>query len=59
MKHNITRHMHEWRHHDYYDVVLRWLPSTSVYKMHERVGCFGGPGVIKAADLPRTKLLMV
>jgi len=27
--------------------------------MHERVGVYKGPGVISAADLPRTKLLVV
>jgi len=29
MKHKLLRHMHEWRHHHaYYNVVLRWRPST-------------------------------
>jgi len=53
----LIRHTHEWRHHDYYNVVLRWLPSTSIYVMHEGVG--GCEEVIEAADLPSTKLLLV
>ena len=28
MKHKHVGHTHEWRHRDYYNVVLRWLPST-------------------------------
>jgi len=30
-----------------------------MYKMHEGVGGCEGPGAIQAADLPRTKLLLV
>jgi len=30
-----------------YNVVLRLLPSTSIYKMHEGVGGCEGPGVIR------------
>ena len=59
MKHKLVSHKHERRHHDYYNVVLWWLPSTSIYKMHEGVGVCEGPGVVWAADLPRTKLLIV
>jgi len=31
MKHKLLRHTHEWRHHAHYNVVLRWIPSTSIY----------------------------
>ena len=34
MKHKHKEHEHEWRHHDYYNVVLRWLLSTPICKMH-------------------------
>jgi len=46
MKHKLLRHTHEWRHRDYYNVLLRWLPSTSIYKMHEGMGGCEGPRVI-------------
>jgi len=46
MKHKLLRNTHEWRHHAYYNVVLRWLPNTSIYKMHEGVGGCEGPRVI-------------
>jgi len=59
MKHKLLRHPHEWRHNAYYNVVLRWLPSTSIYKMHEGVGGCEGPRVIYGADLPRAKLLIL
>ena len=55
----LLRYTHEWRHHAYYNVVLRWLPSTSIYKMLEGLGGCEGPKVIEAADLPRAKLLIV
>ena len=32
------RHTHVWRHHDYYNEEMQWLPSTSMYRMHEGVG---------------------
>jgi len=32
MKHKHERHVHEMRHHHYYNAVLRWLPSTSIWK---------------------------
>ena len=59
MKHKHKGHMHEWRYRDYDNVVLRWLPSTAIYKMHGGVGGCEEPGVIKAADIPGTKLLTV
>jgi len=34
MKHKHKGYTHEWRHHDYYHVMLRWLPSTPIYKMN-------------------------
>jgi len=37
MKHKHQGHTHEWRHYDY-NVVLRWLLSAPIYKMHEGVG---------------------
>ena len=59
MKHKLIRHTHESRHHDYFNVVLRWLPNTSIYAMCEGVGGCEGSGIISAADHPRTKLFMV
>jgi len=42
---SFLRHTHEWRHHDYYNEELQWLPSTSMYRMHEgRGGARGVPG---------------
>jgi len=38
MKHKHKGHTNEWRHPDYYNVVLRWLPSTPIYKMYKGVG---------------------
>jgi len=29
--------------HAYYNVELRWLPSTSMFKMHEGMGGCEGP----------------
>jgi len=42
-----------------YNVLLRVLPSTSIYKMHEGVGGCEVLGVIQAAYLPRAKLLIM
>jgi len=44
MKYKYKGHTHEWRHHDYYDVVMRSLPSTPIYKMHGGVGGCEGLG---------------
>ena len=43
---HFVQHTHEWRHHDYYNEELQWLPSTSMYRMHEGVGGCKGPRVI-------------
>ena len=59
VKHKFLRHTHERRHHTYYNVVLRSLPRTSIYKMHEGVGGCEGRRVIQAADLSRAKLLIL
>jgi len=34
MKYKHKGHANEWRHNDYYHVVLRSLPGTPNYKMH-------------------------
>jgi len=33
MKHKLLRYTYKWSHPAYYNVVLRWLPITSIYKM--------------------------
>jgi len=40
-------------------VGLQLLPSTSINKKHKGVGDSNRPGFIQAADLRRTKLLIV
>jgi len=46
IKHKLLRHTCERRYHDYYNVELRRLPSTSMYKVHEGVGGSEGPRII-------------
>jgi len=43
MKHKHEGYRHKWRHHDFYNIVLRWLSGTPIYKMH------GGSGRLQRA----------